>query len=123
MKPNFDRRAIIEKIKSVDNAYLQAEINHLLDIDNREYKYDELTALFDLEDSLKYNWDKTPQNRALLKLIRTIMIDMGYYRPMTGDEISSTFCSNGRVPWDFKLKTVAYTTDYPAEEWMFENDF
>lgn len=116
---DFDRRAIIEKIKIIDNRYLQDEIEHLLSIGDREYEYDELTALFDIEDSLKYHWDKTPQNKSLLKLIREIMIDIGYYRPMLSEEIENTLTSNGRVPWDFKLNTIAYTTDYPAEEWMF----
>lgn len=118
----FDRREIIEKIKSIDNSHFQSEMEHFLNVDDREYKYDELTALFDLEDSIKYHWDKNPKNKSLLDLVRTIMIEIGYYRKMTIDEISSTFCSNGRSPWDFKLNTIPYTSDYPAEEWMFPNE-
>jgi hypothetical protein len=91
---------------------LASEISyHVHDIGDREYAYDEVSAVFDIEDH-------EGTSRALRTTVRRALIAIGFYRPMSEDEINNTFVSSG-TPWAFKLDKVAYTHDDPAEEWQW----
>lgn len=122
------RAEMIAIIKAVDDKEFKDEIDFHLCLD-REYgdNYDEVSALFDVEDRAEM-WgteaatpDQRKAARRLLKIARRVLIDIGFYRVMPQDEIDNTFTSSGRAPWSFKLDGVAYTTDETTEEWQFPN--
>lgn len=87
------------------------------DIGDREYPYDELAALFDIEDR-----EEGPEgNRTLLRQSREMLVAVGFYRPMPVEEIGNTIVSRGTA-WAFKLKGVAYTADDPVEHWQWPGE-
>ncbi len=49
---------------------------------------------------------------ALLRALREFLIEAGFYRIMPQEEIDRTYVSGGKK-WNFKLRGVAYTADYP----------
>jgi hypothetical protein len=99
-------------------AYID-EIAHQMGVD-REYAYDEVAAAFDTEDRAE-TWvqEGHAEARSLLKVARQALIDIGFYRPMSRDEVENTYTSSGRSPWAFKISGIPYTNDDPAETWMF----
>lgn len=119
--PTTEQRAsMIERIRAHAKTYdeFAGEVSYFVnDIGDREYAYDELSALFDIEDR---NEDKDG-DRALLTFCRCLLIDIGFYRVMPQDEIDATTVSHG-TPWAFKHKRVAYTTDQIVEDWQFPEE-
>lgn len=95
------------------------EIAHQMGVE-REYAYDEVAAAFDVEDRAETWVDEGHAGaRSLLVAARQALIDIGYYRAMPQQEIADTYTSNGRSPWAFRLFGLPYTSDDPAEIWMF----
>jgi len=89
--------------------------HHVNGIDDREYAYDEVSALFDIYD-LAVNETK---DRHMIQLCRKLLIAAGFYRVMTQDEIDNTFRSNGGKVYDFVLAGLKYTTDETTEAWQW----
>lgn len=93
---------------------LGEEIGYYLGVqtENEEYsgKPDYVDAVFQTECFAEDNED-----RAMLKLARSLLIRAGYYRIMPQSEIDSTVVSLG-AKWAFKQDGVAYTLDYSASE-------
>lgn len=111
------RGEMIQAILSVDDREFQAEIDHYVHgVDDREYAYDEVSALFDMEERAE---DPEDGDRRLLKICRQALIAIGFYRVMPQHEIDSTVRSGGGPVWSFKLNKVAYTTDHTVEAWQF----
>jgi len=93
-----------------------SEIDHYVNgIDDREYAYDEVSALFDLYDVEV----SERHDRHMIRLCRRLLIAAGFYRVMPQDEIDSTFRSSGRKVWDFVQDGVKYTTDHTTESWQW----
>jgi hypothetical protein len=115
----MNREEMTALIMSSKNAEFIGEVMALLDVD-REYPYDAVDATFDAEDRAEIflRDGSSPSARATLRGAREALIAIGFYRPMTDEEIQNTWTSSGRAPWAFKLKGVAYTSDDSAEEWM-----
>lgn len=107
-----------ELIRSTSPACLLCEVEfHTHDVGGREYAYDELSALFDVEER-----NEGPEgDRAVLRAARQLLVALGFYRPMSADEIASTVVSRGRV-WAFKVGGVAYTADDPVELWQWPGE-
>lgn len=126
----MNRQEMINHIHCVNSRAFHIEISYYMSIEEREYKYDEVCALFDYESQLeeflvgpcdvKYRM----QYRGELKVVRRTLIDIGFYREMLQDEIDNTWRSDSRSPWHFILKEKKWTTDEHASEWMEigEND-
>ena len=114
-----DRAAMIDIVKAVKDTDFQSEIRYFTnDIEERDYVYDELSALFDILDRN----DQKDGDKRLLKVARQVLIDLGFFRIMPQDEIDNTYTSSGRSPWDFKLGGVPYTTDETHEHWQFPDE-
>jgi len=119
MGAKLAREEMIQVILRSRNREFLDEITHQMSVE-REYAYDEVAAAFDTEDRAE-TWvgDGHARARFLLKAARLALIDIGFYRQMSRDEIENTYTSNGRSPWAFKMDGIAYTHDDPAEPWMF----
>lgn len=122
------REDMIEKIRAIADPEFKSEIAHHMGIDREDddgITYDEVSALFDIEqrcedwlaDATTATERKWPNH--LLKIARAVMIEIGFYRVMSQDEIDNTYTSSGLKPWAFKLNGSAYTTDEIHEEWMW----
>lgn len=96
------------------DADVRGEIEHYLGIEDREYNYDAVCALIDAEEA-------EGQSRTMVRKLRSMMIDIGYYRVMPQEEIENTFTSHG-TPWVFKMDGVAYTSDRSSSEWFDDID-
>lgn len=107
----MNRQQMNEAIRARGPGSFQEEINHFMLIEEREYDYDELCALFD-------TMNMEGQERPVITVARTLLIEFGYYRPMPQEEIDNTYTSGGRVPWHFKLNGIRYTSDETEEEWF-----
>lgn len=121
------REQMIEAIRAVPDANFQSEIAHRMGIEDREYEYDELSAILDLEDRIEVaisDKDATKDDRSALRFARQTLIQIGYYRAMSDDEIENTWTSSGRSPWTFKLAGVAYTEneDFPEPQFPGDDD-
>lgn len=111
-------------VLAAPDADLQSEIQHYMDIEDREYDYDPVCALLDIEeahqqvlaDGIAEPYRR--QYRRTLAAARRVLIGIGFYRIMTQDEIDSTVRSDNRVPWAFKLDGAPYHTEETASEWM-----
>ena len=104
------RSEMIKLILKDKNKEFQSEIGHYMSIDDREYAYDEVSALFDLHNAAEDFHD-----RDMLRVTQRLLIEIGFFRVMTQEEIDSTIRSDGRKPWDFKHMKIAYTSDYSAD--------
>ncbi|AKF13603.1 hypothetical protein PHIN3_340 [Sinorhizobium phage phiN3] len=107
----MNRKEMIEAICEVSSLEFQTEIGHFMGIDEREYDYDQVSALFDA-------MNMEGQTRHVVTIARSLLIQFGFYRPMPQDEIENTYVSGGRVPWFFKLNGIRYTSDETDEEWF-----
>lgn len=119
------RPEMIAAVRAVADAEFQDEVGHHMGIEERDYSYDEVSALFDVEDRAE-TWgveaatpDQRKAARRLLQVARRVLIDIGFYRVMPPEEIDSTVTLSGRAAWAFKLEGHAYTTDEITEEWQF----
>jgi hypothetical protein len=119
------RPEMIAAVRAVDDAEFQDEVGHHMGIEEREYSYDEVSALFDVEERAE-TWGveaATPAQRKaarrLLQVARRVLIGFGYYRVMPAEE---TFTTSGRSPWAFKLDGIAYTSDEVIDDWQFPPD-
>ena len=92
-------------------AELLGEIEHQMSVD-RDYPYDEVCAVLDTEDRAETN-----DNRKLENQCRKMLVAIGFYRPMSQEEIDNTFVSSG-TRWHFKMNGIAFTTDNTADEWI-----
>lgn len=111
------RGEMIQAVLAVDDEEFQGEVDHFVHgVEEREYAYDEVSALFDIEDRAE---DPHDGDRRLLKLCRQTLIAIGFYRVMPQDEIDSTFRSGDGSVWCFKLNKLAYTTDHNVGDWQF----
>lgn len=94
-------------------ASFREELEHYLwGVDDREYEYDPVFAVFDIEDR---NGLKEGDKR-LLREARKLLIAIGYYRPMTDEDIRNTWVSSG-TKWAFKMGGVPYDAVGPSESW------
>lgn len=97
-----NRQKLIERLKAGVSEYLQEELEHFMDVDDREYEYDLADAFFDAESRAE-----NLRNRKVITECRKIMIEMGAYIPMTQSDIESTAVSSGTA-WCFKLNGIPY---------------
>lgn len=107
------RIEIIGKINELATGFLREEIDHQMTVE-RDYDYDELDALFDIEDRAEIF-----KERGLLTACRRLLIEVGFYRAMPQEEINNTSISSGTT-WYFKLGGTAYTSDY--SQFSFEKE-
>lgn len=116
--PSPERRAeILRQISATAKGELASEISfHCHGIDGREYDFDALSALFDIEERAEEDGP-----RSLLTAARRLLIQLGFYRWMPPEEQAATIVSRGPV-WSFKLGGVAYTTDELVSEWQFPGE-
>ncbi len=118
----IERQDIIAAIEAHPSTELQSEVDYHLnsvdreDDDDGEGVYDKVSALFDV-----YERAEQYSNRKLVSACRDILIEVGFYRVMSPEEIANTFFSHGPV-WSFKRSGVAYTTDYKVHAWQFALD-
>jgi dimeric dUTPase (all-alpha-NTP-PPase superfamily) len=56
-------------------------------------------------DAMEFGEDN--QDGALVKICKLILIELGYYVPMSQKEIENSYVTRGTV-WDFKLKGIPY---------------
>lgn len=125
----MDRQQMISLVRAVADKEFASEVNYFVHgIDEREYGYDEVSALFDILDRSEqaiadYDDPKLKrESRRLLKVARETCIAIGFYRVMPQEEIDNTYTSSTRAPWTFKLKGVAYTSDDPADDWQWPKE-
>lgn len=114
-RPSPQRRAeILRQIAATAKGELASEISfHCDGIDGRDYPFDALSALFDIEERAEEDGP-----RSLLIAARRLLIQLGFYRWMPPEEQAQTTVSRGTV-WAFKLGGVAYTSDELVSEWQF----
>jgi hypothetical protein len=97
---------------------LKNELDHFMNVDREddlepdEKAYDIVDAF---EDAMRFAEDN--RDHKLLLICRYILIQAGYYRPMTQKEIDNTVVSRGSV-WDFKLKGIPYIGDDSFGSWL-----
>lgn len=119
------RDKMIALILSSTNKAFLSEVSYLVnDVGDREYSYDAVDAALDAEERA-LGWSKDKGNvdaPAILRGARGALIAIGFYRPMSAEEIANTYTLSGRSPWAFKLRGVAYTNDDPASTWMSPDD-
>lgn len=94
---------------------LGGEIEHQMSIEDREYAYDEVSALF---DAYRYAEQET-KDRRVIERCRDLLVEHGFYRVMPQEERDNTFTSSGRAPYDFKRKGVMFTTDFTIDNWQW----
>lgn len=100
------------------SAAFREELSFLVHgVDDREYAYDELSAVFDIEERA----EGREGNRALLLAAREVLIAIGFYRPMSHAEEQSTYVTRGNV-WAFKRRGTPFICDDPAELWQWPNE-
>lgn len=113
-------------IRNWPDVNLRDEVSCSLGFEDRDYPYDEVCAVLDIEDryesALSYlNYEPRSEVekewRHLLNEARSILIELGFYRVLTQEEIDNTWSSSG-ARWAFKRKGVAYDSDSTAEEWF-----
>lgn len=112
----MNREQMNELIVNHPDTELQSEIEHHLSIEDREYPYDPLCALLDIEDRAESDRE-FPENRRLLRACHDVLIELGFYRVMPQDEIASVTVTRG-TKWCFKKAGVAYTTDHLVCDWF-----
>ena len=113
----LSRAEIIKILLAYKSKDFQEEVNYHMTIDDREYEYDELSALFDIKNAADIAGDTQ-----MKRISRKLLLDIGFYRIMTQEEIDGTIRSDGRVAWEFKHLGVPYTSDYTEEEWQWPPD-
>lgn len=100
--------ALQNAIANCKNKALTEEIQLL--VDNGETLLDAFLTLDDLSD--------TEQSLVRYRTAcRKVLIDAGFYRPMSQEEIDSTTTSRG-YPWDFKMKGIAYRGSESMQGWL-----
>lgn len=112
------RPAMIAVIRAVSIGKFQSEIAHYMGIEEREYAYDELSALFDI----MMTHQEKGGDKFLLRIARQKLFDIGFYRIMPPSEIANTFRMGGGPVWDFKLNGVPYISDDPIDDWQWPED-
>jgi hypothetical protein len=83
------------------------ELEHYMWVDRDppepgETPYDLADAFEDADDFGVNN-----QDTELIKICKLILIELGYYVPMSQKEISNTYVTKGTV-WSFKMKGIPY---------------
>lgn len=113
------RNKAIERILAEQDTEFKRELAYYTGIEDREYPYDELSALFDVESIADED-----QNAELLATTRKVMVDIGFYRLLTKEELETAVVSGGHKPWAFKKKGAGayYTSDYTVEEVQFPEE-
>lgn len=114
------RATLLEDVrKLVANARtspLAAEIEHFMSIEDREYAYDEVSALFDAYDLA----ERETKDRRVINRCRDLLVVHGFYRVMSPEEQANTFTSSGRAPYDFKIAGTAYTSEpHTVDSWQW----
>lgn len=104
--------------KVLKRSPLGGEIEHFMTLDDREYAYDEVSALFDAYALA----EQETKDRRIIDAARTLLIEVGFYRVMPDEEIADTFMSSGRSPWNFKRGGVAYVTDFNTDSWQWPEE-
>jgi hypothetical protein len=107
------RAEMIAAVNASNLTVFREEVDHHMGIEDREYAYDEVSALFDIEDRAE-DW----KHRSLLREARRILIEIGFYRVMPVEEQERTMVSHGTV-WAFKQGGTAYTSDHLVCDWQW----
>jgi hypothetical protein len=125
----MNRESATNTIRLVDTQPFRSEISYYMELDREDDSYhedgrpyDELDAIFDyqrvLEDYISDNpepkFKRDYQNQ--LKFVRTVLIDLGFYRPIYKEEMDSIISTGPK--YNFKMNGVHYTSDYTEEEWI-----
>lgn len=101
--------ALQKAIGRCTNKALTEEIQTMMD-DAGETELEAFLLIDDLADT-SIEWARY---RAAC---RSVLIDAGYYRPMSQEDIDSTLTSRG-YPWDFKMKGIAYQGLESMQGWL-----
>ena len=103
-----NREKLVNAMQNAANN-LRSEIQDL--VDDGWDAVDAFTHIESLAEEGVEGWDgfKTP--------VRDVLIEAGYYRPMSEKEIANTTSTRGTV-WDFKRKGQAYKSDEGLETWI-----
>jgi hypothetical protein len=109
----MDRAAMNALVMATPLRAFREELEfQLWGVDGREYAYDPVFALFDIEERN----EGADGNRTLLREARRLLIAIGFYRPMTEADIRNTWVSRG-TKWAFKMDGTPYEAVAPAETW------
>lgn len=109
----MDRSLINAQIEAFSDPEFRSELAHHLSIEEREYAYDAISALYDIEDRAETGLRERPSVeeaktlRRLLRIAREALIGIGVYRAMTEEDIANTYSSSGSK-WAFRLNGTAY---------------
>ena len=93
------------------------ELNHYMLVDREEPEegerpYDLADAFFDALDFGENN-----QDHVLSKICKMILVELGFYVPMSQKDIDNTYVTRGTV-WDFKLKGIPYQGVDTYIDWL-----
>ncbi len=114
----MSRETLLEATKLIGRSTpLGGEIEHFMTLDERDYAYDEVSALFGAYHIAIGNRDDV-----VIRAARRLLIAHGFYRVMTQYEIDNTFNTNGRKVWDFVHAGLKYTTDHTFDDWEWPDE-
>jgi hypothetical protein len=96
---------------------LKLELQHYMEVDRDEPEegdapYDIANAFFDAMDFAEDN-----QDTGLERICKLILIDVGFYKPMSQQDINNSYVTSGRV-WDFKMNGIPYRGTDSIEQWL-----
>ena len=96
---------------------LKMELEHYMNVDRDTPEPGE--APFDMADAFfdAMEFGENNQDTALEKMCKLILIELGYYVPMSQTEIDNTYVTRGKA-WNFKLKGVPYKGVTSFGEWL-----
>lgn len=109
----MNKHILAAAISSSSHKLLRQEIHDLIDgIDT----WDDIDAFLHIQDL-----SETEDGWKAFKIpCRKVLIDAGFYVPMTQEEIDSCWVSGGTV-WDFKMQHVAYQCVSGLMGWVYED--
>ena len=91
-----------------------AECEHQMSVETEDGPaHQDVVSAFD--DA--YNFLECSEDRAGVKAAREALIEAGYYRVMTTQEIADTVTTRGTA-WSFRLKGKPYIYDKSFDKWL-----
>ena len=96
---------------------LKVELDYYMSVDRDppeegELPYDMANAFLDAMDFAEDNQDKQLEH-----MCESILIELGYYIPMSQADINNTYVTRGKV-WDFKLSGIPYKGQDSFGSWL-----
>jgi hypothetical protein len=116
---SVNRQRLIQRLQAGIPTELVEEMAYYMDIDHSDWAveegqpYDLADAFSDVMDIAESNMD-----RRMTNIIRRILIDVGYYIPMTEEEVAGTATMGGTQKWDFKMGGIPYMGISDWQGWL-----